>query len=236
MARLVRCSTRGDTAPIGSLADRDADRDAHSLSNILSLFCRSLFLSLRCALRLRLRLPSAYFSPYQMWDRRRRVIPPEEAAKSLLLSGWLACPLPLQREEIEHSFMRLGIAENEKSYATFVGHSRQEVAQQLRQNVPDDWIPEMHPHWLEERNKGRLHIRLLCLRIVEDAVASVKYPILSYLAMGMALVHCMIPQVRRAGGRRGAWGLERLCDSGANRGCGCACCPLCFFLANPFLP
>lgn len=130
-----------------------------------------------------------------MWDRRRRVIPPEESAKSLLLSGWLACPLSLQREEIEHSFMRLGIAENEKSYATFVGHSRQEVAQQLKQNVPDDLIPDMHPHWLDERNKGRLHIRLLCLRIVEDAVASVKYPALSFIAMSMALVHCMIPQV-----------------------------------------
>ena len=137
----------------------------------------------------------SYFSPFQLWERQQRLLTPEETRNTLMLSGWLACPPVIQLEELNHSFQRLGIRENEKSYATFVGHSREQIAHSLEQSVPDDMVSV--ERWKDERAKGRLHIRLLCLRIVQDAVASIPYKAFPRLAFFLAVLHCCIPFIVR---------------------------------------
>lgn len=139
----------------------------------------------------------AYLSPIQVADRMARVIPREEMANQLLLQGWLHCPRQTQLEEIDHAFSRLGLVSSEKSYATFVGHSRGEVASALARCVPDQDVPPEHGQWRSEREKGRLHLRLIAQHIVGQSVASIKYPSLPRVALAAAVVHAFIPTFLR---------------------------------------
>ena len=140
----------------------------------------------------------AYLSPIQMSTRMKRYLTLDEIGNQLLISGWRKIPYQVQVEEIDHAFCRLGFPESEKSFATFIGHTRQTMIEGLQQNVPDSFIPEDRPDWKSARDKGRLHLRLICQRFVYDAVEAVQYRHMIPVVIIAALIHGTIPCIVRA--------------------------------------